>query len=266
MFELYDHSTSVCSAKVRVVMAEKRIDFISHPVDILTGEQFTPQYQKINPRKLVPALVHDGRIITESTVINEYLDDVQPQTPLKPEASFDRAQMRIWTKLVDEKLHDACTVITYVIQHRHKLLTLDPSDLETMLQNTDAVYRDRKRSWIKEGFDSSDLLLAVATFEQSTTEMNETLSKSRWLAGEQYSLADAALTPYINRLAMLSFEDWWELEKPALKRWFDEVRKRASFQSGLMDHIPAKLNSKMREHGTAAWPKVRAVLDGVRSK
>jgi ganglioside-induced differentiation-associated protein 1 len=62
--------------------------------------QFAPQYQKLNPKAVVPALVHDGNVIVESTVINEYLDETFPDVPLKPKSAVERAEMRVWTKAV----------------------------------------------------------------------------------------------------------------------------------------------------------------------
>jgi len=263
MFDLYDHATSVCSAKVRVLLAEKNIPFTGHFVDILAGDQFTPAYRKINPRAVVPALVHDGNTIIESTVINEYLDDVVADTPLKPDDAHRRATMRVWTKLIDEKLHDACTVVTYVVQHRHKLLELDRAKLEQMLQNTDAFVRDRKRSWVLDGLSSPDLKKAVQAFHQSISEMELALKQSQWLTGDTYTLADVAMTPYINRLAMLSFEDWWREEKPEVTRWFDAIRLRPSFQTAVMDHIPAATQEQMRDRGEAAWPEIKTLLDAL---
>lgn len=260
MFDLYDHSTSVCSAKVRVLLAEKAIEFTGHFVDILAGDQFTPEYRKINPRAVVPALIHDGQTVIESTVINEYLDEVVPLPPLTPSSPHLRARMRVWTKGVDERLHDACTVITYVVQHRHKLLELDRGRLETMLQNTSPIYRDRKRSWVLDGFASPDLQTAVGAFDLVLTEMETALMENPWLAGETYSLADVAMTPYINRLSMLAFDDWWRGDRPAVTAWFDAIRQRASFQTGVMDHIPAAMQNEMRDRGTAAWPEIQALL------
>jgi len=61
----------------------------------------------------VPTLVHDGRVIVESTVINEYLDEVFPEVSLKPNDPQARATMRVWTKAVDEVLHPACAEVTF---------------------------------------------------------------------------------------------------------------------------------------------------------
>lgn len=264
MFDLYDHSTSVCSAKVRILLAEKAVKFTGHFVDILAGDQFTPEYRKINPRAVVPALIHDGKTIIESTVINEYLDAVVPHPPLKPASPHLQARMRVWTKGVDERLHDACTVITYVVQHRHKLLELDQAHLEDMLQNTSPLYRDRKRAWVVDGFASPDLQTAVGAFDLVLSEMETALQGSTWLAGETYSLADVAMTPYINRLSMLGCDDWWREDRPAVTAWFDAIRKRPSFQTGVMDHIPAAMQNEMRDRGAAAWPEIRALLNANR--
>jgi ganglioside-induced differentiation-associated protein 1 len=63
MIELYHHGSSVCAAKVRLVLAEKGIDWTGHYVDILKGEQFDPAYLKLNPKAVVPTLVHDGFVL-----------------------------------------------------------------------------------------------------------------------------------------------------------------------------------------------------------
>jgi glutathione S-transferase len=104
MIELYHHGSSVCAAKVRFALGEKNLAWQGHYLDILKGDQFAPDYQKLNPKAVVPTLVHDGNVIVESTVINEYLDETFPDTPLKPKSPVERAEMRVWTKAVDEKI------------------------------------------------------------------------------------------------------------------------------------------------------------------
>ena len=79
MLELFHHGSSVCAAKVRFALEEKQLPWQGHYLDILAGEQFTPEYLKINPRAMVPTLRHGGRIVIESTVICEYLEQVFPQ-------------------------------------------------------------------------------------------------------------------------------------------------------------------------------------------
>ena len=63
MLELYHHGSSVCAAKVRFVLMEKGLDWTGHYLDILKGEHFTPEYLKLNPKAVVPTLVHDGQVL-----------------------------------------------------------------------------------------------------------------------------------------------------------------------------------------------------------
>ena len=78
MLDLYHNGSSVCAAKVRVLLAEKGVGWTGHYLDVLAGDQFDPEYIKLNPNAVVPTIVHDGVVVTESTVICEYLDEVYP--------------------------------------------------------------------------------------------------------------------------------------------------------------------------------------------
>ena len=68
MFKLYHHGSSVCAAKVRLVLEEKDVEYEKHYLDILKGDQFDPDYLKINPKGVVPTLIHDEEVIFESSV------------------------------------------------------------------------------------------------------------------------------------------------------------------------------------------------------
>ena len=84
MITLYEHSTSVCVIKVRLTLAEKGVDYEGRFVDIRRGDQFDSAYLQIHPGAVVPALVHDGNINFESSVIQYVLDDVFPDPPIMP--------------------------------------------------------------------------------------------------------------------------------------------------------------------------------------
>jgi glutathione S-transferase len=107
MIDLYHHGSSVCAAKVRFALAEKGIQWNGHYIDILKGDQFDPAYMALNGKAVVPTLVHDGKVIIESTVICEYLDDAFPNRSLRPSSAYDVARMRLWSKAVDEDIHPA---------------------------------------------------------------------------------------------------------------------------------------------------------------
>ena len=84
MIELYDFNNSVCAQKVRMTLAEKGLDFAARDINLFKGEQYAAGYLKLNPKGYVPTIVHDGRAVTESTLICEYVDEVFPEPPLSP--------------------------------------------------------------------------------------------------------------------------------------------------------------------------------------
>src|ERR1700732_1643133 len=111
MLTLYHADTAVCAAKVRVTLAEKQLEWKGHLIDLNKGEQFHPDYVKLNPNAVVPTLIHDGVVVIESTVINEYLEEAFPERPLRPSDPAARARMRLWTKREDS-IHYAINTIT----------------------------------------------------------------------------------------------------------------------------------------------------------
>jgi glutathione S-transferase len=111
MLELYHAEPVANSMKVLLCLKEKGIEFTSHYVDLLRFEQHSAEFVALNPNGQVPVLVHDGATITESTVINEYLDEVFPQVALRPRDPVERARMRIWSKFVDEYFCPALSMI-----------------------------------------------------------------------------------------------------------------------------------------------------------
>jgi glutathione S-transferase len=249
MIELYHHGSSVCAAKVRLVLAEKGVEWESHYVDILKGEQFTPDYVKLNPKAVVPTLVHDGHVILESTVICEYLDEVFPEPPLKPDDPRERAAMRLWTKAVDELLHPMCGEITFAASHRHTVARLGPEGVAKFLASTPAVS-------VTAGVDK-----AFRLYDSFLQKMDDKLESSRWLAGPSFSLADTALTPYVTRLDMLGMAEMWTRNRPYLTDWFERIKARPSYQPQLRDWCPADLTNDLASFGGQSWPEVRRMLE-----
>lgn len=258
--ELYHHGSSVCAAKVRLALAEKGVEWTGHYVDILAGEQFEAEFLALNPRGAVPVLVHDGAVLTESTVICEYIDDAFAGPALKPATPLGQARMRLWTKLVDEEAHPAVRPLTYVTTHRHAILARGEAAVEEHIaSDPHPLWRERKRRWIREGFGAPDVADALGTFQRVVRQMDAALARSEWLAGDGYSLADGALTPYANRLEMLGLAMLWDA-LPHVSRWLAAVKARPSFGPALFDHLPAELRDRMRADGERAGPEFERIL------
>jgi ganglioside-induced differentiation-associated protein 1 len=157
VLELYHHGSSACAAKVRFALEEKQLTWNGHVVDIFRGEQFRPEFLALNPKAVVPVLVHDRFVIPESTVICEYVEDAFPAHPIYPTTARGRAQVRFWTKSVDEELHPTCSALTYVVSHRHPILRNGTGSFEAFLsQGTaeGAAARRIKWDWIQQGLQA----------------------------------------------------------------------------------------------------------------
>ena len=100
---------SSCSQKVRLSLAEKGLDWEGRHLDLRAGDTQTVDYLKLNRRGVVPTLDHEGMIVCESNVILEYLEDAFPDHSLRPSDAFGKAEMRLWTKRLDEGHHDLAT-------------------------------------------------------------------------------------------------------------------------------------------------------------
>ena len=134
MIELFHYEPYANSMKCLLCLAEKGIAFTSRYVDILKFEQHEPWFVKINPNGQVPVLVHDGRVVVESTVINEYLDDVFAETPQRPIDPRERADMRVWSKWVDEMLMPSVSMLGWQARFRPLFQSYDKREFERRLQ------------------------------------------------------------------------------------------------------------------------------------
>jgi glutathione S-transferase len=101
MIKLYDYPDCPFSQKVRVVLAEKDLEYERALVDLRKGEQKSPEFLKLNPYGKVPVLIDEDVVIYDSTIINEYLDEEYPNPPLMPEDSAGRARVRLLEDFAD---------------------------------------------------------------------------------------------------------------------------------------------------------------------
>ena len=265
MITLYHHGSSVCAAKVRIVLAEKSLAWDGIYIDILRGDQFDPAYMKLNPKAVVPTLVHDGKVIIESSVICEYLDEAFPDPPLKPANPEQRAAMRLWTKAVDEFLHPACAELTFASCHRHIIGRLSPEKFAQFLESTPPVsvtadWHARKKEIVLQGMAAPRVERTFRLYDSYLQKMEDTLAHHSWLAGSAYSLADIAMAPYVNRLDMLGMSEMWIGSRPRLTEWFERMKSHPIFTPSLLEVCPPGLTHDLKTFGTQSWPDVKRLL------
>jgi len=265
MLELYHHGSSACAAKVRFALEEKRLPWTGHLVDILRGEQFRPEFAALNPKAVVPVLVHDGWVLPESTVICEYLEQAFPEHPIYPGSAQACAAVRLWCKAVDEELHPACSAITYIASHRHTILRNGAGTFEEFLKGgaaEGAAARRLKWEWIQKGIEAPGAAERIRLYDSFMHKMDRTLAGGEWLVGDRFTMADIAMAPYVNRLAALSMEDMWQNGRlPRLEGWFERLRARPGFKSALVKWMPDELAAEMRSNGRRSWPEIRRLLE-----
>lgn len=264
MLKLFHHSTSVCSSKVRFALAEKDLDFDGKIIDLIKGEQYAPEYLKLNPKGVVPTLIHDGLVIVESNVICEYLDDTFPVPSLRPDSTYDRAQMRFWTKQLDEDIHEFTSVISTAIAFRHFRLKAPKDKVEKDIADIrDPGRRERMRSVIFEGIDSPHMAGALWRFEKLLKDMQARLKTETWLAGQSFSLADIALAPYITRLDHLKL-DFMLQARPEVMDWYQRIRSRSAYETSHLDWYEGDaFVEAMRKKGAEERNRIEALLSSL---
>ena len=228
---------AVCPIKVRMCLHEKKLAFRSVAYEIAAFEHLVPGYLAINPAGVLPALVHDERVVVESSVINEYLDEAFPDPPLKPPGALARAGMRAWVKLQDDVLHPATR------PHTFSLMLLDPRSPMMMLSKHEIARRlarhpDPARGEMfrrigRRPAPPDVLRDAEDALARAFDRIEHGLSDGRpWLAGPDLSLADVAMAGVIDRVEHCALARLWH-ERPAMAAWVGRLQARPSYRSAI---------------------------------
>jgi len=261
LLELYHFAFSTCSQKVRLVLAEKNLDFVSHEVDLMSGGQHDPEYVKLNPNHVVPTLVDDGVALIESTLINEYLDDAFPQVAMRPADARGRHHVRLWTKRLDEKVHPATAVVTFAISARPLVLQLPEEVREANINSIpDAADRKARRSVIEHGVDAPEFAGALKRMIEAIDQAEKDLAQREWLSGGAFGLADACLLPYVLRLDHMAMSPLLAAEvRPSLARWYKRTQARPAYEVAVTKWAPEPVVQMLKENGKVLWPQVERV-------
>ena len=260
MIALYHNDMSVCAQKARMSLAEKQLQWESHHLDLRAGDQQKAEYLKLNPNAVVPTLVDNGAVIIESTVICEYLDDAYPEPNLRSKDAAARARMRLWTKQLDEGVHAATSTLSNGIAFRHQKLIWGMDKLEEFHRKMPNPFR-REQSWenITKGVESRYFIDAVKRFDKILDDMEAALANYKWLAGDEYSLADISYAPYITRLDHLQLQFFWD-HRPHVLDWYDRLRERRSYREAFDAWPNQSYYGLMKEKGLEARDRVKAIV------
>lgn len=241
MLELYHGEPAANSLKTLIAIHEKGVEFTSHLMDLHRFEQHEPWFLKINPNGQVPVLVHDGRVITESTVINEYLDEAFEGPPLRPADAYGRARMRIWTKFVDEYFGPALSFIAWHYMIRTITDKLSPEEFEAKLARIPLKeQRDKWRTSAKQGYTREQLDNWSYQVRTSISRMEAQLTETKWLAGEAFSLAEVSCFAMANGLQRRAPNLVNPDSTPRLLEWLARMNERPGVRAALAMPSPPR--------------------------
>jgi glutathione S-transferase len=228
---LYNWATSTCSQKVRLVLAEKHLAFVDRRLDSSKSENLADWYLKLNENGVVPTLQHGDRVIIDSSVITEYLDEVFPDVPLRPSDAYDRARMRVWQQFIDEVPTSAIRMPSYNRYIRHKWQNLSQEEFDRQVEKR-TVRKHFYRSMGREGSSSEDEQAAIEKLRETVRRMERALTGGPWIMGDQFTLADIGLIPTIVRMADIGLDDVWTA-RSRVAEWYARVQDRPSFHQAL---------------------------------
>ncbi len=234
LFHFYGSS---CSQKVRIFLRLKGIEWVSHPVNLAKKDHVTPWYMGINPRGLVPALVHDGKVIIESNDILEYLEAAFPDPVLIP---LDRKAEIHRLLREEDDLHLDIRALTMRFVVPSALARKPEADIrkyeelgsgevggvtDSHKQRETEFWRDMIRHG---GVSEQRARTAFTRFRDALGGFECSLEQQPYLLGDQLTLLDIAWYIYARRL----FEASYPLHRlhPRLGLWFDGLDARPEFR------------------------------------
>jgi glutathione S-transferase len=205
--------------------------------------------------------VHDNRVILESSVILYYLDEAFPEKPLMPRDPYARAAVRLYNKLIDEYVHNSCAILSFATAFRARLQRMGREAREAELSKSPLKKRTEFKLDVTErGLASPFVAEAVAYHEKLLSRMDESLERGRFLAGDDFSLAEAGVIPYIFRLEVLRLAKMWD-KRPRIAAWWDHIRQRPSTRIAIIDRMSEGDWSPFKNFEPDPWPAVQAMVD-----
>src|ERR1700730_15527828 len=188
---VYGFWRSIATFRIRVALKIKGLPFEEIPLDILSGEQFKPDYAAVNAERVVPTFIHDGHSIFQSLAIIEYLDDIQPEPRLIPKDPKERAYARSLALMTIADAHPL--LVPRVRNHLAKAFGADAKAIE-----------EWGKHWTTEGLATYERLLALrapSPFALGAEPGLADICIAGYVVGAQYVKVELDAFPAVARLA-----------------------------------------------------------------
>jgi glutathione S-transferase len=232
MLELYNFAQSTCSLKVRICLAEKGLDWVDRRLVSKNHDHLSDWYLKLNPNGVVPTLIHDGGVVYESSVILQYLDQVFPDLRLMPLDPYGQARLRAWLAFVDAVPTPAVRYPSFQfggLLHKFQAMTEAEFDEQVTKRPVKAAFYKKMNRHT--GFNDAEMDEAYKALRNTAARMDRMIAESGgpWLFGADYTLADIAVAPLLDRVEDLGLEWLWEESYPRVVDWLARMQARPAY-------------------------------------
>jgi len=230
---LLNYQFSACSMKTRIYLNLKKIPFTSHQINLSAGENFSEWFQGINPRSLVPVLIHDGEVHIESNDILEYLEGCYKEFPLIPENMEEEIKELL---KFEDNLHVDIRNITFkflVPRFLNKGKSVQPkaknkATLNGELDSMDDVNRNFWEHYEKYGITDEDASRSLIRFRTALEDLNDQLEDSPYILGAELSLVDIAWFIYATRIQHANYP--LQRLHPNVSGWYERLYANVLFR------------------------------------
>ena len=231
---LIHFSGSSCSQKTRIFLNLKGIDWVSHHVDLTSGENHSDWFLGINPRGLVPILVDDGEVHIESNDIIQYLEEKFPEPKLIPEG-----YKTLTSELLKEEddLHLDIRNVSFRFLFG-KLARKRPSsikkfeDYEGTIEGKGDSHKVKEvnfyNDFLKQGIPVDALKQSVTKFIKVYERFEQDLANQEFLLGKEVSVLDIAWFIYTHRLDLAGYD--FKKRHRAVYNWYLNLLGKEAFK------------------------------------
>ncbi len=230
---LYHANRSNCSARVRLLLEEKELDWTSHHIDLGKKENISEDYFGINPKGVVPALVHDGTVITESNDILSYLEEKFPEPGFRAVSSDRQPEIDHWLKMSGDLHIPGIKTFQYYKLNAALLVKTDEElALYRKLQTDPELLAFHGKHSEGRSFSKADADAAVALLDEYFAKQEQAIADGGWLVGASYTLADISWSPTITTLLAGGFDFG---KYPNIQEWYARISRRPQFEKAVFE-------------------------------
>jgi len=230
---LYHSARSNCAARVRLLLEEKELAWTSHHIDLGKKENISEEYFGINPKGVVPSLVHDGEVVVESNDILAYLEEKFTDPGFRGVPDLLQPEIDYWLQQSgDLHLPAIKTFQYYKINAALLPKTEEEEVLYQKLQKDPEMLAFHGKHSQGKSFTEDDANAATALLDTAFKKINAAIADGGYIVGNTYTLADISWSPTVTTLISGGFDF---SPYPELELWYETILQRPQYQEAVIE-------------------------------